>query len=78
MSRKLEPNMLPRTLLRMWMWMPLASQVMRLGGQPEEKGHKQHHPSVDAKGGVPDEEALCPTNDHEDADSTVDVLNQRA
>ena len=44
---------------------------MRLNGQPDEEGHEQHHPSVDAKGDVPDEEARCPTKDHEDADSSV-------
>ena len=39
--------------IRMWIWMSLASQVLRLDGQSEEEGHKQHQPSVDAKGGVP-------------------------
>ena len=47
------PNMMPRTLLRMWIWMSLASQVLRLTGQPEEDGHKQHQPSADAEDGVP-------------------------
>ena len=56
----------------------LARPVMWPDGQPEDDGHEQHHPSVDAKGEVPDEEARCPTNDHEDADSKVGVLNQRA
>ena len=56
MSRKLDPNNMPRTLLRIWIWISLASQVLRLDGhheQPEGKGHKQHQPSVDAKDGVP-------------------------
>ena len=72
------PDMMPRTLTRMWIWMALAIHVLRLDGQHEEEGHERHHPSVDAKGGVPDEEAQCPTNDHDDADSKVDVLSQTA
>ena len=47
------PNMMPRTLLRMWIRMSLASQLLRLTGQPEEDGHKQHQPSADAKDGLP-------------------------
>ena len=56
--------------------MSLATQVLRLDGQPKEKCHEQHQPSGDAKDGVPDDEARCPTNDHEEADGKVDVLNQ--
>ena len=32
--------------------MSLTSQVLRLDGQPEEEGNKQHHPGADAKDGV--------------------------
>ena len=56
--------------------MSLASQVLRLDGQPEEEGHEQHHPSVDAKGGALDEEARRPTVYHEHADRNFDFLNQ--
>ena len=58
--------------------MSLASQVLWLDGQPTEEGNEQHHPSVNAKGGVPDEETRFPTKNQEDADGSVDVLNQRA
>ena len=59
-------NRMPRTLIRMWIWMSLARPVMWLDGQPEDGGHEKHNPSVDAKGEVPDDGAQCPTSDHEE------------